>query len=161
MKQKFIIVLAMSLLAGPMTLPAFAGDPRGIEFLEDTISWETYVPCLGEYIAGQDVIQVRFHEFQTASGTHHIVGGWKMTSFWEGMISGNEWVGHANSPGEVNQKLEAGWVEQFVSNYHMDPLDEGAPRIAVQFRFKLTINANGELIVERFQESYRCLGRQQ
>ena len=157
-KNQNLTILTVGLLAGLMAMPAFAGDSRGIEFTEEESVWETYVPCLAEYIDEFAVIRVSYHEFQTPSGTFHIVGNWQVTSLWLGQNSGDEWVGHGNSPYQLNGKLEKGVVEQFVSNYHMKPLSADAPPIKVQFRFKVTVNANGELVIDRFDESYRCLG---
>ena len=157
-KKQYLTILAMGLLVGPMALSAFAGDSNGIEFIEDAYTWEVYVPCLNETVFESGVIRIAYHEFQTPSGTVHVVGNWKVTSFWTGLNSGYEWVGQGNSPGQDNGKLDKGEVHQFVSNYQMKPLSSGAPRVKVQFRFKVTVNANGELVVDRFDESFHCLG---
>ena len=160
MKQnQFLAILAICLFAGTIALPAVAGDSRGIEFLEESYSgFEPYVPCLNETVFESGVIRIAYHEFQTPSGTVHVVGNWKITNFWTGLNSGDEWVGQGNSPGQDNGKLDKGEVHQFVSNYQMKPLDSDAPPVKVQFRFKVTVNASGELVVDRFDASFRCLG---
>ena len=157
-KSKYLTVLALGLLLGPMALSAFAGDSRGIEFTEVKDSWKPYVPCLNEEVFDSFVFRLAYHEFETPSGNVHIVGIWKVTSYWTGVNSGWEWIGRGNSPGAENYKLDKGEVVQFVSNYLYKPLSSGAPRVKVQFRLKLTVNANGELVVDRFDESFRCLG---
>ena len=157
-KNQFLASIATSLLAGTIALPAVAGDSRGIEFLEESYTFQFYVPCLNEEVFESGVVRVAYHEFETPSGTVHVVGNWKVTSFWTGLNTGNEWVGRGNSPGGDHGKLDKGMVSQFVSNYQMKPLNSGAPRVKVQYRFKMTVNANGELVVDTFDASFRCLG---
>ncbi len=157
-KNRLLAIITMGLLAGTIALPAVAGDSRGIDFIEVRDAWETYVPCLNEAVFDSYVYRLAYQEFETPSGNVHVVGNWKVESFWTGLNSGWEWVGRGNSPGGDHIKLDKGMVAQFVSNYQYKPLSSGAPRVKVQFRFKLTVNANGEVVVERFDGSFRCLG---
>ena len=57
------------------------------------------------------------------------------------------WVGDAVSPFQMNTRVEKGQVVQWVSNIRFVPLDEHAPAFFYMDDFKITVNANGELVV--------------
>ena len=66
------------------------------------------------------------------------------------------------SPLQMNTRVEKGQVEQWVSNIKFIPLDEKAPAYFYQDDFKITVNANGELVVLHEEDlvgaNFRCLG---
>ena len=141
---------------------ALGGDSRGIQF----VSWSeslapTYVNCLGENLTGDSYIKSRFHAFETAAGTFHIVDNWAITVYRVGSITGRAWRGQAVSPFQDNVKLGKGEVVQWVVRSRMTPLDENSPVLLYQEAFKLTINAKGDLVVLREpvddSEAYTCL----
>ena len=90
-RNQFLAILAISLFAAIMALPALAGDSQGIEFLEQSYSgFEPYVPCLNKTAFESGVVRITYHEFETQSGTVHLVDNWKVTSFWTGLNTGYE-----------------------------------------------------------------------
>ena len=152
-------VAALMLVAGG----AFARDPVGNEVLPfefDNPPW--YNDCVGEMVTRHVVGETRYHEFETPSGTFHIVDQWRFKVYQTGTISGRVWVGDAVSPFQMNTRVEKGQVVQWVSNIRFVPLDEHAPAFFYMDDFKITVNANGELVVlheEDFTgEGFRCLG---
>jgi hypothetical protein len=71
-------------------------------------------------------------------------------------------VGYAVSPFQMNTKLEKGQVVQWVSNIKFIAPGEKAPAYFYQDDFKITVNANGELVVLHEEDlvgaNFRCLG---
>ncbi len=142
---------------------AFARDPVGNEVLPfefDNPPW--YNDCVGEIVTRHVVGETRYHEFVTPSGTFHLVDNWRFKVYQTGTISGRVWVGHAVSPFQMNTRVEKGQVVQWVSNIKFIPLDEKAPAYFYQDDFKITVNANGELVVLHEEDlvgaNFRCLG---
>ncbi len=161
MNKSLFGISAMALV----TSGALAADPRSM----DVFSWTEpldppgqYVPCLNEYIVGERVLETSCHEFETTPGTYHIVDNWRIAVYYEGLSSGNHWVGHGRSPFQLNLKLDQGQVVQWVSHVQMMPLEDGGPRWVYENEFKVTVNANGDLVVEHVDvpevEGYGCLG---
>ena len=142
---------------------AFAKDPVGTEVLPfefDVEAW--YTDCVGEITTGHVIGETRYHEFTTPSGTFHLIDSWRFTAYRVGTITGRVWVGHAVSPFQMNTKLEKGGVEQWVSNIKFVPVDENSPAFFYMDDFKITVNANGELVVLHEEDlvgaNFRCLG---
>ena len=152
--------------AAVMTLVAsgaYAKDPVGNEVLPfEFDNPPVYIECVGEIVNGHVVGEARYHEFETPSGTFHIVDQWRFKVYQTGTISGRVWVGHAVSPFQMNTRVEKGQVVQWVSNIRFVPLDEKAPAFFYQDDFKITVNANGELVVLHEEDlvgaNFRCLG---
>ena len=142
---------------------AFAKDPVGNEVLPfEFDNPPVYIDCVGEIVNGHVVGETRYHEFTTPAGTFHVVDQWRFKVYQTGTISGRVWVGYAVSPFQMNTKLEKGQVQQWVSNIKFIPLDEKAPAYFYNDDFKITVNANGELVVLHEEDvlnvNYRCLG---
>ena len=72
------------------------------------------------------------------------------------------WVGYAVSPLQMNTRVEKGQVMQWVTSMRFIRLGEKAPAYFYQNDFRVTVNANGELVVIHGEDSpdvaYRCLG---
>jgi len=152
-------VAALTLVAGG----ALAKDPVRNEVLPfEFDNPPVYNDCVGEIVNGHVVGETRYHEFTTPSGTFHIVDQWRFKVFQTGTISGRVWVGYAVSPFQMNTRVEKGQVEQWVSNIKFIPLDEKAPAYFYNDDFKITVNANGELVVLHEEDlvgaNFRCLG---
>lgn len=152
-------VAALALVAGG----AFAKDPVGNEVLPFEFDVEPfYTDCVGEITTGQAVGETRYHEFTTPSGTFHLIDNWRFTVYRVGTITGRVWIGHAVSPFQMNTKLEKGGVQQWVSNIKFVPVDEKSPAFFYMDDFKITVNANGELVVLHEEDlvgaNFRCLG---
>ena len=159
-------LIGVSFAAAAMTLVAsgtFAKDPVGNEVLPfEFDNPPVYNDCVGEIVNGHVVGETRYHEFETPSGTFHIVDQWRFKVYQTGTISGRVWVGYAVSPFQMNTRVEKGQVEQWVSNIKFIPLDEKAPAYFYNDDFKITVNANGELVVLHEEDlvgaNFRCLG---
>jgi hypothetical protein len=154
-----IAAAVLTLVAGG----AFGKDQVGNEVLTfefDNPPW--YNHCVREIVNGHVIGEIRYHEFETPSGSFHIVDQWRFKVYATGTISGRVWVGSAVSPLEMNTKLEKGQVQQWVSNIRFIALGEKAPAYFYQDDFKITVNANGELVVLHEEDlvgaNYRCLG---
>lgn len=155
----FFAIAALALVAGG----SFAKDPVGngiLPFEFDNLP--VYIECLGEMVNGHVVGETRYHEFTTPSGTFHIVDSWRFKVYQTGTISGRVWVGYAVSPFQMNTKVEKGMVQQWVTNIRFVPLDEHAPAYFYKNSFKITVNANGEVVVFNDEvpssEGFRCVG---
>ena len=152
-------IVALTLVASGV----FAKDPVGNEVLPfEFDNPPVYNDCVGEIVNGHVVGETRYHEFTTPSGTFHIVDQWRFKVYQTGTISGQVWVGSGVSPFEMNTKLEKGEVQQWVSNIKFVPVGEKAPAYFYEDDFKITVNANGKLVVLHEEDlvgaNFRCLG---
>jgi len=160
MKKLLLGIAVAAFVAGG----AFAKGPIGTVVYTWEIADEPpfYVPCLGEFVAFYAFGEGRYHEFETPSGTIHILDNWTFNSYRYGMTSGTVWYGYQVSPFQLNARLEKGEVQQWVSKGRFVPLEGNAPAFIGQDTFKITINANGELVVMRDEtpdgEDMRCVG---
>ncbi len=87
---------------------------------------------------------------------------WHYTAHHVVTISGRVWVGEGVSPYHLNTKLEKGLVEQWVSTVNFVEVVEHAPAYRYKDAFKITVNANGELVVLHEEDlvgvGFKCLG---
>jgi hypothetical protein len=164
------MTLNRRLIAGAAILCAMALH-SGASANNGTATYETgfsfndfYVACLGEMLSGEVSIDGRYHEFDTPSGKYHLIDKWKYTFVLTGLTSGYKWFGSGVSP--FVQNIGPGEAFQFQDNWLAKPVVGDGPKIRVHIRFKVTVNANGELVVviddaaEVPQEDwYRCLGK--
>lgn len=159
MKKLLLAVAIATMVAGG----ASAKGPIGTVIVPFELDNDPfYVPCLSEFVAGHVIGEARYHEFETPSGTTHILDQWTFTIYNLGMTSGTIWVGYASSPFQWNARLGKGEVVQWVSRARFVPLEGTAPAYIGQDTFKVTINANGELVVLREEtpdgEDMHCVG---
>jgi len=157
-KLLFAIAIATLAVGG-----AFAKGPIGTVIVP--FEYENppfYVPCLGEYVKGYGIGEARFHLFETPSGTVHILDNWNTwTVYNTGMTSGTIWVGYGVGPYQSNIRLEKGEVLQWVSKGRFVPIDGHGPEWFGGGSFKLTINANGEVVVLNATPEpgeFKCVG---
>jgi len=153
-------IAALTLVAGG----AFAKGPIGTQVLEfEFDNPPIYVDCINEVVTRHVVVESRYHEFETPSGTFHILDKWQYSAYHVGTTTGRVWVGEGVSPFQLNTKLEQGAVQQWVSTGKFIALGEQAPVYLYKDTFKFTVNANGELVVLHEEdltgEGFRCLGR--
>lgn len=137
-----------------------AGASNGIQFSENDVEGSVYVECLGESIEYKEHIDIAFHEFETPSGTYHMVDNWRFTLTATGESSGRKWAGVLTAPAQ----MASGPAEVFQVSIQgvMRSLTKHEPAFFWGLAFKTTVNANGELVVERgsFDTFARCLGPQ-
>lgn len=159
LKRRLLAITAMTLAAGISS----AGEPRGIQvYTFENNPPELYIDCLGEKIQRTVSGEARFHSFETASGVVHVIDNWMFTVYAVGVVTGRIWVGHAKSPYQSNVKLGTSGVEQWISRIRFKPLDEGSPMWMWENQFKITVNANGDLVAYHAEddpsyEGNRCL----
>lgn len=134
---------------------------NGIQYDEfDFVGTAAYVGCLGDTVTPQGHIRVAFHEFETPSGTIHVIENWSVTLLWIG-ASGDTWVGRVKSPFQLNigPAVTNQWVYQGIQK----PLTGDGPRFFFKDSFKLTITANGDFVVlreiEDINDKIRCFGK--
>ena len=121
-----------------------------------------YVPCLGENITFTVHVTGTYREFVTESGTYHLLDNWKMAHEFTGVLTGRTWVGKGVSPFSAN--IGPGQAAQWVAKITAKPLTGDGPMFKFENKFKVTVNANGDLVVDRpFEtvagEIYRCIGK--
>ena len=157
--KALLAITALTVVAGISS----AGEPRGIQVysFEDDLP-ELYIDCLNERIRRTVSVEGRFHSFDTASGVAHVIDNWMFTVYAVGAVTGRIWVGHAKSPYQSNVRLETTGVEQFISRIRFKPLDEGSPMWMWENQFKITVNANGDVVAfhpsdDPSYEGTRCL----
>jgi hypothetical protein len=159
LQKVLLAITALTLAAGISS----AGEPRGIQvYTFENVMPELYIDCLGESIQRTVSGEARFHMFETAKGAVHVIDNWMFTVYAVGAITGRIWVGHAKSPYQSNGKLYERGVEQFVARIRFQPLDEDSPMWMWENQFKITINANGDLVAYHAEddpsyEGTRCL----
>ena len=122
----------------------------------------SYVACLGENITFTVHVTGTYSEFVTDSGTYHLLDNWKMSHQFTGVLTGRTWIGKGVSPFSAN--VGPGQAAQWVSRITAKPLTGDGPMFKFKNEYKITVNANGELVVERQpnpnpEEAYSCLGK--
>jgi len=152
-----ILTAAVGCLAMLGGSPAISGN--GIQFDEFDSGGELYVDCLGEFITFEEHIETAYHEFQTPSGSYHLIDRWTFSLTATGMSTGRMWFGVLQSPGELNAR--ASEVFQYAIRGVIRGIGPGTPNFAWTGSYKSTVNANGELTVENDTGGFsaRCLGR--
>jgi len=162
--RKLIISMCTAAALTLVASGAFAKGPIGTQVLEfEFDNGQMYIDCIGEVVTRYVYVETRTHEFETPSGTYHFMDNWHFTAYHVGTISGRVWVGEAVSPYHLNARLEKGVVEQWVTNGNFVEVGEHAPAYSYSAAFKVTVNANGEVVVLHEDEdplgaNFKCLG---
>jgi hypothetical protein len=138
---------------------------NGTDKYETSLSFPGfYVACLGEMVSGDVLIDGLYHEFDTPSGNYHLIDHWKYTVELTGLTSGRKWFGRGVSPYVAN--IGPSEAFQFQDNWMVRPVFGDGPKIRVHIRFKITVNANGELVVliddtdgVPQEDWYQCFGK--
>ena len=140
-----------------------ASANNGIQFSEFDFQDESFwVECLAEEVDVHQYVRAAYHEFETPSGTYHLIDNWRITVMWTGKSTGRTWVGRNVSPFQWN--AGPGETNQWVYKGVQKPLTGDGPSFFYSADFKVTVTANGVLVVEREAESVqsdriRCLGK--
>lgn len=154
-------MMALSALAVIFAGGAMAAEPRGVQTYEFSGSEEVYFPCAAEIVREDYIIQGRGHVFETKNGTVHFVDNWVIHQTLTGLSTGREWIGEGVSPYQGSVKVDQSGVTQWVSRVRYTPVVKGDPRFMYENQYKVTVNANGELVVERLdvprEDGFRCL----
>ncbi len=157
MHLKKLLMAAAGCLALLIGAPAVSGN--GMQFSEFEASGELYVDCLGEVIAYEERIEVGSLSFETPSGIVHLIEKWKFYLTATGMTTGRVWFGILPSPSQ----LHSGPVEvgQYAIRGVIRGITRGTPGFAYTGSYKVTVNANGDLVVENDTGGFdaRCLGK--
>ena len=148
------IVGCLAMLIGP---PAVSGN--GIQRAEFEISDEVYIDCLGEVIAVEERVEVAYLTFNTPSGNSHLIDNWKFYVTATGMTTGRMWFGVLPSPSQFHDGPAQ--VGQYAVRGVVKGVDKGTPNFAWSDSYKVTVNANGDLVVEKSSDGFsaRCLGK--
>jgi len=126
-----------------------ASASNGIQHYEDgDVIPAFYIACLGETVKYEYRIYGSFHIFETPSGNFHLLDNWKFTVMMTGNDSGRTWYGGGPSP--YQQNIGPGETLQYTANYKAKPLTGDGPTLKFRETFKLTVNAEGELVVEMY-----------
>jgi hypothetical protein len=152
-------MMALSALAMIVAGGAMAGEPLGMQRFSFEETWlPEYVPCLGELVTTKVFVEVTLHEFVSPSGVYHFAGHTD-EHYLATDPSGREWVGRGGLSVEMN--LKKGESYQFGRRSVLKPTTDNTPMYMFKFQSKLTLNANGKLVVERLpappEEAFKCL----
>ena len=106
----------------------------------------------------------KYHEFDTPSGKHHLVDNWQFTWVISGQTTGRIWFARGASPYVLN--IGPGQTVQYGESFVGKPISGDGPKLRFHYRFKVTVNANGELVVLNDgldgvlpQDRYKCFGK--
>ena len=157
MKKRAFSFFAMAVLVAGY---AHGGTSHGIQTYELTYEFSGYIPCLGQVVDVEEIIEVRYHEFETKAGTIHVVDNWSIHQFVSDPL-GRVWLGEGVSPFHFSAKLTKGEVMQWISHIRYAPQTPDTPRFMFENHFKVTVDANGELRVLHDEappeDWFRCL----
>ena len=158
--------VATTLVAGL----AVAKSPRGITQEEWSFDWPDegfYFSCLNDTLYGTVYVTTRSHAFETPSGVVHLVEGFFGTGHIYSLTTGRTWTQRFAIPGTASMKVGQGQTVQWEDNENYIPDQPGGQHFFIRATYKLTVNANGNLVVERavpegalvFPDDYsRCAG---
>jgi hypothetical protein len=153
-----IILSAIALASG-------ASAKNGVETYKLDLGFsDFYVACLAEMISGEIEVSGRYHEFDTPSGKYHLVDHWNYLVTLTGQTSGRVWFARGVSPFVLN--IGPGETFQYGEAFVARPVSGDGPKLRLNYRFKATVNANGELVVLNDgtdgvppEDIYECLGK--
>lgn len=166
MRRLLACAAALLLLAGIAT----AKSPRGIHQEDWSFDWPDdgfYFSCLNDTLYGTVYVTTRSHSFETPSGVVHLVESFFGTGYIYSKTTGRTWTQRFAIPGTMSAKVGNGTVVQWVDNENYIPDEPGGQHFFIRVTYKLTVNANGDLVVERerpegaavFPDDYsRCTG---
>jgi hypothetical protein len=154
-------------LVGAATAMLFAGsalaaEPRGTVTYTGTESYPPfYLDCVNEVVSATANYESRFHQFETAGGTVHVLDNWSYTTLYTS-ATGRQWISHGVSPAHLNMRLDKASAVGYTSSSRVVPVD-GGPQPSFMFKsnYKIAINALGEVVVQILPvpgEGFRCLG---
>jgi hypothetical protein len=177
-KEIYMDILKRFFMTAVLLVSTSAFANNGVEFYEfDFYDGRVYVECLDQEVDIHQYVTGTYHEFETPSGNYHLLDNWRITLTWtgfvpgsggaepdegEGVTTGDTWVGRNVSPFQLN--IGPGETNQFVYKGVQKPLTGDGPMFFYGTEFKVTVNANGDLVVERlpeepFSDRVRCLGK--
>ena len=138
---------------------------NGIQRLEDELSFPAvYIACLGETVKFEIKRSISFHIFVTPSGNFHLLDNWKLTYMLTGNSTQRTWYARGGSP--FQQNVGPGETVQYTANVVAKPLTGDGPKFKFHENFKVTVNANGELVVNMWNfdgvdpsEHWQCFGK--
>ena len=131
---------------------AAAGPPKGIQHYDWSFEWfpeGIYVPCLNDTLTGMVYVTTRSHSFETPSGTVHMVESFFGTGYVYSNTTGNSWSLRFAIPITGNVVLGKGETYNVAQNENYVPDVGDGRHWFYASNYKLTVNANGELVVER------------
>lgn len=154
--KTMLSIIALALLAAGV---AVAGEPRGVQRIEVTYVLDPiYVPCLGAEVWGiESAVLWRQNFSAPVSEVQHVAvhvqGQMELQD-----ASGNTWIGHEDVSWVGN--MSKGASNRYVDNIVFKPVFGDGPMWVLHTTGKLTMNANGEVIIDRYASDnlvVRCL----
>jgi hypothetical protein len=123
-----------------------ASSSNGVEKYEWGYNWsDFYVACLGEMLSGEVSLVGKYHEFETPSGKYHLIDNWQYTFVLTGQTTGRVWFARGATPYVIN--VGPGETFQYGESFVAQPISRSGPKLRFHYRFKVTVNADGELVV--------------
>jgi len=158
--------LAIAVALSATLLVSSAAAKNGVEKYEFDIHVPAfYIACLGEHVEINVSVTGKYHEFDTSSGKYHLIDNWQYTWEFSGLLTERTWIGRGATPLVVN--IGPGEASQWGESMVARPLTGDGPKFRYFYRFKATVNANGELVVLIDDldgvdpgDYYQCIGKQ-
>ena len=160
--------LAVTVVAGAATLVCLGANANnGLQTVTLDLSHPGfYTACLGELLEIKTHAVISYHEFNTPKGKYHYFEKFDATAEITGLTSQDTWFARMSyaSPIKVGPGQTAQWTENWIAL----PVTRDGPRLRMHLRFKMTVNANGDLVVDHddydwSQAEYflECIGKPQ
>lgn len=145
-------------LAGAVLLVLATAAPAmaATQVIHDQSTFSVYVPCanggLGETVEGLAKVRVVIIETEDAAGGFHGHFNVKLQGAGFGQVTGDTYRFHSDIPFIFFTRFNdtAGGAENFALDYSVDAIGMGgAPNFHLRVRAQVTINANGDVTMEK------------
>jgi hypothetical protein len=151
-KKKYSAKFGVALSAALMLLASTVtyGGPNGAQHIEGSFDWPAegfYFSCLNDYLTGTVFYTIVSHTVETPSGNVHMITNFFGTGHIYSLTTGETWTQKFSFP-EIFKVLprENTMIqgrEKFI------PDDPHGTRFFIEQWYKVTVNANDELVVYR------------
>jgi hypothetical protein len=127
------------------------------EFYFETLD---YNDCTAEVVMWYADVHSTSLGHETPIGQGMFRDNWVFKAVLEGLDSGYMWTtkgtSHYIETYSLDNNLTGGWM--LVENAILKPATPGAPRVRLDAKIHFAYNADGDLVVERDNYTYHCMG---
>ena len=160
--MKFRIKLKRFILGSLLCIFALSSTAEaGAEKYYFDFQIDDYNNCTGEWVMWDVAITGTFLERVTPSGQINILDHWSFEGTVASLESSDMWStkGRAllKDRWSINNSYTGGFF--IIENSVMKPLTPETPSVRLDIHFRLAFNAEGELVVERDDYIYSCVGQ--
>jgi len=150
--KKYLPKIAVALSAAAMFLVSTValGGGKGAQRIEDSFDWPEngfYIECLNDFLTGTVYYTLLSHEVETPSGKVHIISSFFGTGHIYSLTTGETWTQKFSIAQVI--KVGPGEVINVQDREKYMPDDPHGTVFFMEYVYKITVNANGELVVYR------------